>query len=87
MPFLRTRGYSALPVHFLGQSGDREPALRLPAAAARATATGRVARLADVFGWAFAIWGTGLYWWAGFLYAYQVDQLMRSPRVVSDEAT
>jgi cardiolipin synthase len=31
--------------------------------------------LARVFGWAFAIWGTGLYWWAGLLYAWQVRTL------------
>jgi len=30
---------------------------------------------ASVFGWAFAIWGTGLYWWAGILYVIQVREL------------
>lgn len=34
--------------------------------------SGTVATLAQVFGWAFAVWGIGLYWWAGILYAYQV---------------
>jgi cardiolipin synthase len=34
--------------------------------------------LAKVFGWAFAWWGIGLYWWAGVLYAYQVFKLMRT---------
>jgi cardiolipin synthase (CMP-forming) len=29
-----------------------------------------------VFGWAFALWGIGLYWWAGLLYAGQVRTLM-----------
>ncbi len=37
---------------------------------------GPVATLAEVFGWAFAIWGIGLYWWAGLLYAWQVRKLM-----------
>jgi cardiolipin synthase len=38
-----------------------------------------------VFGWAFAGWGIGLYWWAGILYAYQVYKLVKStePRVVA----
>ena len=27
-----------------------------------------------MFGWAFAFWGVGLYWWAGVLYAWQVRQ-------------
>ncbi len=35
VPILRTRGYSALPVHFLGQGGHLQPALRVPAVAPR----------------------------------------------------
>ena len=35
-----------------------------------------MARLAEVFGWAFAFWGVGLYWWAGILYAWQVYKLL-----------
>ena len=31
--------------------------------------------LARVIGWAFAIWGTVLYWWAGMLYLIQVRSL------------
>ena len=41
-----------------------------------ATAPASLATLAKVFGWAFAIWGTGLYWWAGLLYAWQVRKLL-----------
>ena len=37
---------------------------------------GTVATLANVFGWAFALWGIGLYWWAGLLYAWQVRTLL-----------
>ena len=45
---------------------------------------GTVADLADVFGWAFAIWGVGLYWWGGVLYAFQVRRLMATtPRVAA----
>ncbi len=86
VPFLRTRGYSALPVHFLGKAATANLLYAFPLLLL-GDGAGTIARLADVFGWAFAIWGTGLYWWAGFLYAYQVWQLMRSPRVVPDEAT
>ena len=75
VPFLRTRGYSALPVHFLGKAATFNllyafPLLRL------GDGEGVVATLADVFGWAFAIWGLGLYWWAGVLYAWQVRRLL-----------
>ena len=60
------------------QGRDVQPALRLPAAAARRRRR-RVARLAEVFGWAFAFWGVGLYWWAGVLYAWQVRGCSRPP--------
>jgi cardiolipin synthase (CMP-forming) len=86
VPFLRTRGYSSLPVHFLGKAATANLLYAFPLLLL-GDGAGTVARLADVFGWAFAIWGTGLYWWAGFLYAYQVSQLMRTARVASDEAT
>jgi cardiolipin synthase (CMP-forming) len=75
VPFLRTRGYSALPVHFLGKAATfcllyAFPLLLL------GDGTGAIADLAFVFGWAFAIWGTALYWWAGLLYAWQVRVLL-----------
>ncbi len=83
VPFLRTRGYSALPVHFLGKAATASLLYAFPLLLL-GDGPGRLATLADVFGWAFAIWGTGLYWWAGFLYAYQVGQLLRAPREVLD---
>ncbi len=78
VPFLRTRGYSALPVHFLGKAATANLLYAFPLLLL-GDGEGTIATLADVFGWAFAIWGTGLYWWAGFLYAYQVVKLVRMP--------
>jgi cardiolipin synthase (CMP-forming) len=40
--------------------------------------SGWIASLAAVFGWAFAGWGTALYWWAGILYVVQVRRLIRA---------
>jgi cardiolipin synthase (CMP-forming) len=79
LPFLRTRGYSALPVHFLGKAATANLLYAFPLLLL-GDGTGTLARLAEVFGWAFAIWGTGLYWWAGVLYSYQVVTIMRTPR-------
>jgi cardiolipin synthase (CMP-forming) len=31
-----------------------------------------------VFGWAFAIWGTALYWWAAMLYLTQTSRLVNA---------
>ena len=42
---------------------------------------GTLATVARVIGWAFAIWGTALYWWAAALYLTQVSSLVsRSAR-------
>jgi cardiolipin synthase len=75
LPALKSRGYTALPVHFLGKAATfcllyAFPLLFLGEGESSA------AMLARVFGWAFAVWGIGLYWWAGILYAWQVRRLM-----------
>jgi cardiolipin synthase len=75
VPFLRTRGFSALPVHFLGKAATFNLLYAFPLLLL-GDGTGTVAALADVFGWAFAWWGIGLYWWAGILYAWQVRLLL-----------
>ncbi|KHL11085.1 cardiolipin synthase [Mumia flava] len=77
VPFLRTRGYSSLPVHFLGKAATAGLLYAFPLLLL-GDDTGTVADLAKVFGWAFAIWGVALYWWAGLLYVWQVRRLMRS---------
>ena len=81
VPFLRTRGYSSLPVHFLGKAATAALLYAFPLLLL-GDGSGTVADLANVFGWAFTIWGVGLYWWAGILYAFQVQRLMSTmPRV------
>ena len=75
VPFLRTRGYSALPVHYLGKAATAALLYSFPLLFL-GDGDGVVPTLAEVFGWAFAIWGIGLYWWAGLLYAWQVRKLM-----------
>lgn len=80
VPLLRTRGYSALPVHFLGKAATFNLLYAFPLLLL-GEGTGVVPTMAQVFGWAFAIWGIGLYWWAGVLYAWQVRKLLRdTPR-------
>jgi cardiolipin synthase (CMP-forming) len=75
VPFLRTRGYSSLPVHFLGKAATANLLYAFPLLLL-GDAPGTLPTLAKVFGWAFAVWGIGLYWWAGLLYAWQVRVLM-----------
>lgn len=87
VPFLRRRGYSALPVHFLGKAATFNLLYAFPLLLL-GDGSGVVATLAQVFGWAFAIWGIGLYWWAGILYAWQVRRLLSEPgrRTVGTDA-
>lgn len=86
VPLLKTRGYSSLPVHFLGKAATFNLLYAFPLVllGASDTASGEVAR---VIGWAFALWGTGLYWWAGGLYILQTVTLLRTTAPVRSGAT
>ncbi|MGL5811011.1 MAG: CDP-alcohol phosphatidyltransferase family protein [Nocardioides sp.] len=77
VPFLRRRGYSALPVHVLGKAATFNLLYAFPLLLL-GDGDGLVATLALVWGWAFAIWGVGLYWWVGLVYAWQVRKLLAS---------
>jgi cardiolipin synthase len=80
---LRRMNYgAALPVHYLGKAATFNllyafPFLLLGDGTGDMTT---VQTLANVFGWAFAIWGSGLYWWAGVLYVVQVRGLVEADR-------
>lgn len=72
---LKRRGVTGLPVHFLGKAATfcllyAFPLLLL------GDGTGWLAQTANVFGWAFAVWGTALYWWAAVLYLGQARRIM-----------
>ncbi|WP_299054685.1 CDP-alcohol phosphatidyltransferase family protein [uncultured Nocardioides sp.] len=75
VPLLRTRGYSSLPVHFLGKAATFNLLYAFPLLLLGEN-EGVIGTMALVFGWAFAVWGIGLYWWAGVLYAWQVRKLL-----------
>ena len=79
IPALARYGYGPLPVHFLGKAATfcllyAFPLLLL------AQIGGPVAAPARAFGWAFAWWGVGLYWWAGWLYLRQVREVLGAAR-------
>lgn len=75
LPLLRRAGYGPLPVHFLGKAATFNLLYAFPLLLL-GDGSGSLATVADVFGWAFAGWGTALYWWAGVLYAVQTRQLV-----------
>ncbi len=79
VPLLRRRGLDPLPVHYLGKAATfcllyAFPLLLL------ADRTGTWADIARPIAWAFTIWGTGLYLWAGALYLVQYRQITRPSR-------
>lgn len=75
---LRRHGYGPPAVHFLGKAATFNLLYAFPLLLL-GDGTGNIAALANIFGWAFAIWGTGLYWWAGVLYLIQARRLIVSP--------
>jgi cardiolipin synthase (CMP-forming) len=77
VPVLKTRGYSSLPVHFVGKVATFSLLYAFPLVLLGSGGEGWH-QLAWVVGWAFAIWGTALYWYAGCLYGLQTIRLLRS---------
>lgn len=75
LPALRRIGRGPLPVHYLGKAATFNLLYAFPLLLLGGY-SGTPALVARVLGWAFAIWGTGLYWWAGALYLQQVRDLV-----------
>ena len=76
LPVLRRHGYGPPPVHYLGKAATFNLLYAFPLLLLAAR-DGTVADVARPIAWAFTIWGTALYLWAGGLYVVQVDQLTR----------
>jgi len=72
-------GYRWLPVSFLGKAATLCLMYAFPFLFI-SDHSGALAVLTRVFGWAFAIWGTALYWWAGIVYAVQACGLVIADR-------
>ena len=82
LPILRRHGYGPLQTNFLGKAATFNLMYAFPLLllSDRGDWLGTVA---SVFGWAFAWWGTTLYWWAGILYAVQARHLVRADAAIS----
>jgi len=75
LPVLRWYGYGPPPVHFLGKAATFNLLYAFPFLLL-SIGNGTIATMARPIGWAFAVWGTALYWWAGALYVVQVYRLV-----------
>ncbi len=79
-PVVRRLGYGGtLPVHFIGKAGTMCLLYAFPLLLL-GDHDGGAATVAKIVGWSFAIWGTGLYWWAAALYWTQTRQLVLAYR-------
>jgi cardiolipin synthase (CMP-forming) len=72
---LRRRGFGALQVSFVGKAATLCLLYAFPLLFLGAHA-GTLATIPRVIGWAFAIWGSGLYWYSGWLYLVQARGLL-----------
>jgi cardiolipin synthase len=68
--------YGALQVSFVGKVATLCLMYAFPLLFLGAH-SGTTAEVVRVLGWAFAIWGIALYWWAAMLYLTQVRDLVR----------
>jgi cardiolipin synthase (CMP-forming) len=75
LALLRRRGWGPLQVSFLGKAATACLLYAFPLLFLGAHATS-YAEFTRVIGWAFAIWGTALYWCAALLYVVQARRLI-----------
>jgi cardiolipin synthase len=71
VPLLRRSGRVALPVTYVGKAGTFALLWGFPVLLL-GSLPGAWGTILSAFGWAFALWGTFLYWWAGLRYAQQM---------------
>ena len=74
---LARHGYGPLPVHHLGKVATFFLLYALPTLMV-GHAFPALAPVTAPLGWAFALWGAFIYWWAGFLYARQTFVITRA---------
>lgn len=71
VPVLRRSGRIALPVTYVGKAGTFALLWGFPLLLL-GSLPGAWGTVVSAIGWAFALWGTFLYWWAGLRYAQRM---------------
>ena len=79
-PVLASHGYGPLPVHHLGKVATFLLLFALPTLVLGKAFPG-IAAGSDPVGWALALWGTFLYWWAGVIYLLETRRLVQNSPV------
>jgi len=76
---VRHYGYRALPVHFIGKAATFDLLYAFPLILLGQSGS-IFSTIALPIGWAFAWWGTALYWVAGIMYAVQTRNVVRAAK-------
>ena len=74
LAYLKRRGITGVPVHFVGKAATMNLLYALPLTL-MGTFPGWFGHTAHVFGWAFTLWGIAMYWYGAYLYIKQVRGL------------
>jgi cardiolipin synthase (CMP-forming) len=83
---LANHGYGPLPVHHLGKVATFSLLYALPILML-GLAFPVINWITNPVGWAFALWGAFLYWWAGFVYIRETARVIRIPLGASAAAS
>lgn len=83
---LASHGYGPLPVHHLGKVATFALFLALPVLML-GEAFSVLQPYAQPAGWALAIWGAFLYWWAGIVYVRETARVVAISRSQAAEAS
>ena len=75
---LANHGYGPLPVHHLGKVATFALLFALPILML-GLAFPAINWITNPVGWAFALWGAFLYWWAGIVYIIETARVIRLP--------
>ncbi|HEX4400916.1 MAG TPA: CDP-alcohol phosphatidyltransferase family protein [Galbitalea sp.] len=83
---LANHGYGPLPVHHLGKVATFSLLYALPILML-GLAFPVINWITNPVGWAFALWGAFLYWWAGIVYILETARVIRIPLGASAAAS
>jgi cardiolipin synthase len=76
LPVVRKRGVTALPVTYIGKAATFALMSGFPLILLGQWDSGW-SRVVGAIGWAFVIWGAGMYLWSAVLYLIQVRMVVR----------
>ena len=80
LPVLRSRGFTALPVAYIGKAATFALMSGFPLVLLGQW-DALWSRVILAIGWAFLIWGMAMYLWSGVLYLIQVRMVLALPKV------